>query len=220
LTGSHKPFTKSNNTILYVNSQSNHPQSIKKNIPLAVQKRLSILSSNENIFNQTAPQYQDALAKAGYKHQLKYDPQASSHKAKRCRSKQVTWFNPPYSQNVETNVGAEFLKLINSSFPKGHPLHAVINRNTVKISYRTTSSMAQVISRHNTKVMQKQEQTNTANKPECNCQKANLPCVMGGKCVPGNVIYQGSVTRHDTGQTDHYTGLSLPSWKARWANHK
>ena len=38
--------------------------------------------------------------------------------------------------------------------------------------------------------------------------------------MPGNVVYQGSVTRHDTGQTDHYTGLSLPSWKARWGNHK
>ena len=43
---------------------------------------------------------------------------------------------------------------------------------------------------------------------------------MGGKCVPGNVVYQGSVTRHDTGETDHYTGLSLPSWKLRWGNHK
>ena len=43
---------------------------------------------------------------------------------------------------------------------------------------------------------------------------------MGGKCVPGNVVYQGTVTRHDTGTLDHYTGLSEPSWKLRWNNHK
>ena len=44
-TGTHKPFTKQNNTIQYINVQSNHSQSHKKNIPLACQKRLSLLSS-------------------------------------------------------------------------------------------------------------------------------------------------------------------------------
>ena len=34
------------------------------------------------------------------------------------------------------------------------------------------------------------------------------------------MIYQGAVTRHDTGETDYYTGLSEPSWKLRWSNHK
>ena len=43
---------------------------------------------------------------------------------------------------------------------------------------------------------------------------------MGGKCVQGCVVYQGAVTRHDTGQVDFYTGLSEPSWKLRWGNHK
>ena len=43
---------------------------------------------------------------------------------------------------------------------------------------------------------------------------------MGGKCKPGNVVYQGRVTRQDTGHTDFYTGLSEPSWKLRWGNHK
>ena len=47
-----------------------------------------------------------------------------------------------------------------------------------------------------------------------------MPCVVGGKCVPGNVVYEGAVTRLDTGTTDFYTGLSEPSWKLRWNNHK
>ena len=106
-TGTHRPFTKQNNTIQYINVQSNHSQSHKKNIPLACQKRLSLLSSNEDIFNTVAPQYQDALDKAGHKHKLMYDPTAViGTKGKRYRSKQVHWFNPPFSLNVKTNIGA------------------------------------------------------------------------------------------------------------------
>ena len=43
---------------------------------------------------------------------------------------------------------------------------------------------------------------------------------MEGKCVEGSIIYEGAVTRLDTGQTEFYTGLSDPSWKLRWNNHK
>ena len=80
--------------------------------------------------------------------------------------------------------------------------------------------MAEVISRHNKKLSQKSQKKEEIIKKDCNCQKANLPCVMNGKCVPVCVIYQGAVTRHDTGVTDYYTGLSEPSWKLRWGNHK
>ena len=219
-TGIHKPFTKSNNTILYVDANSNHPPSIQKDIPLSVQKRLSILSSNEQVFNEIVLQYQEALDKAGYKHKLIYESQANIHKQKRNRSKQITWINPPFSQNVVTNVGAEILKAIKSSFPKDHPLYKIFNRNTIKISYRTMSSMQQVISRHNTKILNKNIKVKPKKKPDCNCQKANLPCIAGGKCVPGNVVYQGNVTRLDTGHVDTYTGLSEPSFKLRWGNHK
>ena len=182
--GTHKPFSKPNNTILYVDSKSNHPPSIKKNIPLAVQKRLSILSSNEDIFNESAPQYQEGLNKAGYTHELKYDFEAkngSNTNGKNPRSRKVTWFNPPFSQSVKTNVGAEFLKIVDSSFPMGHPLHKAFTRNTIKISYRTTSNMSQVISRHNKQILKQTQQPNNEVVKECNCQKAQLPCIMGGK---------------------------------------
>ena len=139
---------------------------------------------------------------------------------KRHRCKQTTWFNPPFSQNVKTNVAAEFLKEVSRAFPKDHPLRPICNRNTLKVSYRTTANMGQVISRHNIKVSSKPQDTAAPAKPDCNCQKSNLPCIMGGKCVPGCVVYQGAVTRKDTGVTDFYTGLSAPSWKLRYANHK
>ena len=220
-TQTHKPFSKPNNTILYVNVNSNHPPSVLKNIPLAVQKRLSLLSSNEQIFNDAAPPYQEALNNSGYQHILKFENNAqNSNSKKRTRSRKITWFNPPFAQNVKTNVGAEFLKLITSCFHKEHPLGEVFTKHTIKISYRTTSNMSQVISRHNKEISSKSEQPNTVKKKDCNCQKANLPCIMGGKCVPGNVIYQGSVIRHDTGHIDTYTGLTEKSFKERWGNHK
>ena len=221
--GTNKPFIKPNNILLYVDTKSNHPHSIKKNNPLACEKRLSNLSSNKEIFDAAAPPYQEALEKAGYSHKLVYQDKAStSTSRKRRRSKPSIWFNPPWAENVATNVGADFLKIVSASFPKGHPLYPLFNRNTVKISYRTTANMAKIISRHNNKLFNKTKEEAPAAKPQkdCNCNKASLPCVMGGKCVPGNVIYEGAVTRHDTGKTEYYTGLSEPSWKLRWNNHK
>jgi hypothetical protein len=202
-----------------VDTKSNRPHSIKKNNPLACERRLSILSSNKEIFDAAAPPYQEAPEKAGYSHKLVYQEKAStSTSRKRRRSKPSIWFNPPWADNVQTNVGADFLKIVSASFPKGHPLYPLFNRNTVKISYRTTSNMSKIISRHNNKLFNKTKDKAPAAKPQkdCNCSKTSLPCVMGGKCVPGNVIYEGAVTRHDTGETEYYTGLSEPSWKLRW----
>ena len=79
--------------------------------------------------------------------------------------------------------------------------------------------MAQVIARHNKKTMAEYQPKPDVIKPDklCDCNKSNLPCIMDGTCVEGNVIYGGAVTRQDTGKTDYYTGLS---WKLRWNNHK
>ena len=55
--GTYKPFTKLNHRPTYVHTQSNHPPSIIKNIPLSVNERLSRLSSSKEIFDAAAPQY-------------------------------------------------------------------------------------------------------------------------------------------------------------------
>ena len=70
--------------------------------------------------------------------ELKYDPNAAEQPKKtRCRKNNITWFNPPYNANVRTNVGAEFLILLDTCFPKNHPLYKIYNRNTGKITYRS-----------------------------------------------------------------------------------
>ena len=127
---------------LNVHCDSNHPPAVTKNIPLAVNKRLSALSSSEDMFQSVVQIFQEALDKAGYKYKLKYDPDcATAKKRNRNRKRPVLWFNPPYCATVKTNVGAKFLKLISKHFPKTNPLHRVINRKNTKVSYRTTANM-------------------------------------------------------------------------------
>ena len=59
--GKFKPYSKPTNTPLYVHSKSNHPPSIIKNIPESVNRRLSEISSDEQVFHEAAPPYQEAL---------------------------------------------------------------------------------------------------------------------------------------------------------------
>ena len=52
--------------------ESNHPPSITKQLPIPIEARLSKLSSNEKVFNESIPIYQEALEESGYKHQLTF----------------------------------------------------------------------------------------------------------------------------------------------------
>ena len=69
--GQYWPYSKPNNVLLYVNVNSNHPKTTIKQIPIGVQKRLSKLSANEELFNEHKGKSQEALKRAGYKHELK-----------------------------------------------------------------------------------------------------------------------------------------------------
>ena len=120
-TGTHKPYTKPNNTLLYIDVNRNHPPSVIKNTAISVQNRLTLLSSNKEIFDQATPPYQLALDNAGYKHKLEYT-QPNVQRKKRKNRRKETYFNPPWSHNVQTNIGVKFLKSIDESFPAGHPL--------------------------------------------------------------------------------------------------
>ena len=70
--GTYRPYHKPNSKPVYVNVGSNHPKSVIKNIPLGVNERLSMTSSNEQIFNANIDIYQEALESAGHNHKLKY----------------------------------------------------------------------------------------------------------------------------------------------------
>ena len=71
--GSHRPFRKDNRIPVYIDSRSNHPPVVKKNLPKMIGKRISDLSSNAEIFEKEKPIYQEALKNAGFKEELKYE---------------------------------------------------------------------------------------------------------------------------------------------------
>ena len=53
---------------------------------------------------------------SGYKENLTYQQDLTP--SKKVRQRKIIWFNPPYSVNVETNIGKTFLKLIDKHIPK------------------------------------------------------------------------------------------------------
>ena len=105
----YKPYHKTGNEISYIHKDSNHPLSILNQIPKSIEKRISTLSSNETIFNESKEIYQKALEKSGYRQTLKYHPPNENvSNNKRNTKRNVIWFNPPFSANVKTKVGNYF----------------------------------------------------------------------------------------------------------------
>ena len=62
------PCQTDNNKIIYVNTESNHPPSMIKQLPKSRELRLSQLLANKEIFKNSVMPYNEQLIKAGYKH--------------------------------------------------------------------------------------------------------------------------------------------------------
>ena len=70
--GSYRPYKKPNEETNYIHVNSNNPPSILKQLPMSIEKRLSSLSSSKEIFEETAPYYEQYLSNCGYKEKLNY----------------------------------------------------------------------------------------------------------------------------------------------------
>ena len=68
----YKSYHKSKDEIYYIYKESNHSPSITKQLPISIETRLSKLSSNEKVFNESVPIYQEALDKSGHNNQLTF----------------------------------------------------------------------------------------------------------------------------------------------------
>ena len=214
--GKHYPYTKEGNIPLYVHKKSNHPPSILKNIPESINKRLSEISSDKESFEKAKGTYQDALNKSGYNYNLTYRKPSPDTKHRKNRPRNITWFNPPYSQNVKTKVGKCFLTLIDKHFPKSNPLHKILNRNTLKLSYSCMNNVKAIISNHNKAVISRSSNLPVQTINTCNCRDKRS-CPMDGNCNERNIIYQAEVTTSHSKQT--YIGLCDTSFKSRYRNH-
>ena len=84
--GKYYPFSKPNNEPVYINAKSNHPPTIIKHLPAAINRRISNLSCNEEEFHKASGPYNAALRASGYTTNLRYEQQggkSNSNKKKK-----------------------------------------------------------------------------------------------------------------------------------------
>ena len=205
------PYRKPNDTPRYIHRESNHPRHITKNLPTAVGKRLSELSHNKETFDEHKADYEKALKESQLKAKLVYTPEKP--KEKRNRKRNIIWYNPPYNASLKTNFGREFLKILDKNFPVNNDLHCILNRKTVKLSYSCTANMAQLMKKHNNKILSQTKTTETATR--CNCRNKNT-CPTPGKCCTPCVIYKAEVQNEEKA---FYIGQTDGEFKTRYNNH-
>ena len=211
-----KPFRKENSQIQYINKNSNHPPTIKKQLPTMISKRLSTLSSTEQIFQNELRPYNNALVQAGYpENNIKYIPNHQKN-SKKHRGRKILWFNPPYNSAVSTNVARKFLQLIDKHFPKKSPLHKYFNRNNVKVSYSCMQNIQSVINSHNKKLLNQSEKLK---EEHCNCKNGISSCPLDGKCQTKSLVYKATVKIENSATNKNYLGLTSYPFKTRYNNH-
>lgn len=206
------PYRKPNSEPLYINKLSNHPPSIIKELPKTIEKRVSDLSCNSAEFAKSKPLYEEALSRSGFAVKLNFVEPTSR---RRNRPRNIIWFNPPYNAQVKTNVGKEFMGLVNKHFPQHHKYRKFFNENNVKVSYSCTKNLASIISSHNKRVLNK-NQPGPFNEGGCNCRKE--ACPLDGNCKENCLVYKADVQEGSSTKT--YFGVSEPPFKARYHNHK
>ena len=214
---SFKPFRKPDDETNYIHVESDHPPNIIKRLPIAVEKRISDLSSSEEIFIQSKQHYQDALVKSVHTYELKYNPSVTSGNQRRNRKRKIIWFNPPFSKMVTTNICKKFLNLIDKYFPRNHKFHKLFNRNNVKVSYGCMPNIRAAINAHNKKILGDKTPLVPG---ECNCNNKNER-PLNGECKTSNVLYEARINSNLRNYREKiYKGITASIFKTRYGNHK
>ena len=212
---SYMPYRKPLDTPQYVNCQSNHPASVLKQIPVAVEKRLNDISSSKEIFENAKGDYEDALKRSGFKQKLKWSEKSQSKTKTRRRRRDEIWFNPPFNKSLVTNIGKQFLNLVNKNFPATSPLSKVLNRKTIKTSFCCHENMESKIKKHNKRLMA-EEPAQEEKENLCNC-RVEANCPVENKCKTESVVYKAKVTYQDSEM--EYVGITNGPFKTRYNEH-
>ena len=99
--------------------------------------------------------YKETLTISGFSDDIFYNPVLESNNSERknTTNRKVIWFDPPYSMNVQTNIGKRFLKLVKKHFPRNNSFHEIFNKNTIKISYSCMRNIGSIIALHNKSIL-------------------------------------------------------------------
>ena len=212
----YEPYRKENTITKYVNVRSNHPPTIINQIPKSITTRLNDNSSNEEVFNKNKEIYNIALKKSGYNENLQYDENIKRRRRRKKKNKTM-WFTPPFSLQTKTNVGKQFLRLVDKHFHPNHPLRKLFNRTNLKVSYSCTENLEKIIKNHNRKIIKK---SNKDGKKRCNC-KNKVICPLGGSCLKTNIVYLATISSEEEPEVEkYYIGMTKNQFKTRLASHK
>ena len=217
------PHRKPNDPPLYINASSNHPKSILKQVPEMINERISNLSCNAREFSRVKDIYQTALTASNFNKELEYLPKQSKKKS---RKRKIIWFNPPYSDNVKTNIGKIFIGLVKKHFPRHHRYYKIFNPSTLKLSYSCMPNIGSIINQHNTEILYPRE-TGVLSPCDCNDPSA---CPLDGQCNSVDSVYKATVTSNSTGSHENpeisttprdnvYHGIAAGLFKPRYRNH-
>ena len=217
-TGKHAPYRKPNDTPLYIHKDSNHPRNIINRIPDMIQSRLSDLSSDAKEFNNAKDDYVAALSNSGFDSNLQFSK--SKPTLRKNRKRNIIWFNPPFNQAVENNIGKEFTSLLEKHFPRHHKYRKLFNRSNVRLSYSCTPNVQSIIQNHNRKILQ-EPVVAREEQQSCSCtanNKANCP--LDNQCMRSAITYKAVVDAGEGVLDQQYLGATESPWKLRFGNHK
>ena len=187
-------FNKPNNKPLHINASSNHSPSVLKQIPKSVSKRINANSCNEDVFPKSAPFYNSILQDCGFNENIKYCREESvSSRRRKNRSRNIIWYNPPFSRNAKTNVGKHFFKLLKKPFAKNHKYHKIFDKNNIKVSYSCMDNIKKIISSHNMYIASKKDQVN---QNLCNCRSPDS-CPLDNTCLTSKIVYSVEIITDD-----------------------
>ena len=130
------------------------------------------------------------------------------------RKRNITWYDPPFSNQVSTNIGKEFFKLLRKYLPKANKFNKLFNKNNVKISYGCTRNMQQ-IKAHNAKIINGKNIIDP-NRKTCNCRQPTK-CPLDGNCLSSCIVYKATVSLEK--EQVAYIGLTCTTFKERYNNH-
>ena len=206
INNAYQPYRKPKSETVYVNKHLNHPPNTLKELPKAINKRITNVSCIQVIFGAGKGTYKQTLHNNGFDEELKYKNKDSEeqtrNKEKRMRRRKIILFNPPFSLSVNTNIGQLFFKMLKLNFLKSNPLSKIFKRNTIKIDFSFPRNIKLIISRHNKQIL-----TPKNKQVGCNCTVKNS-CLLDDKCLTSQLRYQVDVTNNLHGEYKYDLGLA------------
>ena len=128
--------------------------------------------------------------------QIKYTKENQQTSKQKNRKRNIIWYNPPFNNQVSTNIGKEFFKFLRKYFPKEDNLNKLFNRNDVEISYWCTRNIKQIINQiikaHNAKIINRKNIIDS-NRKTCNCRLPTI-CPLDGYCLSSCIMYKATVS--------------------------